>query len=95
VSRFPNCVTTLDLLIGKTDAAEKLNQQLLDSHFIGFGTLNLENGVENLDSQQQVQCLQWATQNTLTTMPSACSQHSSPMAIAPRSTYLSRGHGSR
>jgi len=56
----------VDELTGETDArhaAEQRGQQLLDSHFIGFGTLNLENGTENPESVRQQRCLQWATQN--------------------------------
>jgi len=56
----------VDMLTGEADAriaAQQHDQQLVKAHFIGFGTLNLENGAENPNSSQQAQCLQWATQN--------------------------------
>jgi hypothetical protein len=54
------------IVTAETDAriaAESTNQQLLDTHFLGFGTLNFENSTRNPNSANQQRTLQWATQN--------------------------------
>jgi hypothetical protein len=81
----------VDQLTGKTDArhaADKLDQQLLQSYFIGFGTLNFEKGASNPDSGKQERCLQWATQN----VRPLNAQHVENIAKRMQSAFITDGN---